>query len=113
MMFQLPSYLESVFKGIRKVRGLVYAGGRLCVNSVIRPGVRLVWNVVRRLPKLVRVCMNLIIIGCALVVFLCVTLFRVTVAVIYRYASRQHCVNDDDVLSKSYKVSGGKHVQDV
>jgi hypothetical protein len=51
-----------------------------CLNSVIRSGVRLVWNV-RNLPNLVRVCINLIIIGFALV-FLCVTLFRVTVAVI-------------------------------
>jgi hypothetical protein len=97
-MFQLSSYVESV----RKVRGLVYAGGRVYVNSVIRPGVRLVWNVVRSLPKLIRICINLIIIGCALVVFLCVTLFRETVAVIYviplcLVAALRNAVNDDDV----------------
>jgi hypothetical protein len=100
-MFQLSSYVEGVVSGIRKVRGLVYAGGRVCVNSVIRPAVRLVWNVVRSLPNLVRVCINLIIIGCALVVFLCVTLFRVTVAVMYLITlclvtALRNAVNDDD-----------------
>jgi hypothetical protein len=65
-------------------------------------GVRLVWNVVGSLPKLVRVYINLLIIGCALVVFLCVTLFRVTVAVIYvillcLVAALLNAVNDDDV----------------
>jgi hypothetical protein len=89
----------------------------VCVNSVIRPGVRLVWNVVRGLPKLVGVCINLIIIGCALVLLLCVTLFRVTVAVIYvillcLVAALRNTVNDDDVCCKFYKVSGegGKEI---
>jgi hypothetical protein len=93
-MFQLSSCVKSVKK-------LLYAGGRVCVNSVIRRGVRLVWNVVRSLPKLVRVCINLIIIRCALVVFLCVT-FRVKVAVIYvtllcLVAALRNAVNVNDV----------------
>jgi hypothetical protein len=55
-----------------------------------------------KVAKLVRVCINLIIIGCALVVFLCVTLFRVTVVVIYvillcLVAALLNVVKDDNV----------------
>jgi 1,4-dihydroxy-2-naphthoate octaprenyltransferase len=65
-------------------------------------GVRLFWNFVRSLPNLVRVCINPIIIGCALVVFLCVTLFRVTVVILYLMklclaTALHNAVNDADV----------------